>query len=226
MNQVATVAVDTNRPGAREGRPQRSRRSWLGIFVGGLALWVATVLVTFATQNSNLIPTIILLGSFLVPVTFVTYAFSHADPIITPQRIFGAFVVGGILGVLGASLLEAEFLNTPSAFTYLGVGLIEEAVKLAALWLLARRLPRYAVGLRNGPVRLAAWTPLRHAGVGTGRRAPDPAAGLHLGQPGARAGFGFLAAFPGNRRLVARGRGHAVPPTQLIESGGGSIAIA
>jgi protease PrsW len=150
MNQVATVAVDTNRPGAREGRPQRSRRSWLGIFVGGLALWVATVLVTFATQNSNLIPTIILLGSFLVPVTFVTYAFSHAYPIITPQRIFGAFVVGGILGVLGASLLEAEFLNTPSAFTYLGVGLIEEAVKLAALWLLARRLPRYAV--RDGMV--------------------------------------------------------------------------
>ena len=122
MNQVATVAVDTNRPGAREGGPHRSRRSWPAILVGGLALWVATVLVTFATQNSNLIPTIILLGSFLVPVTFVTYAFSHADPIITPQRIFGAFVVGGILGVLGASLLEAEFLNTPSAFTYLGWG--------------------------------------------------------------------------------------------------------
>ena len=37
-----------------------------------MALWVATVLVTFATQNSNLIPIIILLGSFLVPVTFVT----------------------------------------------------------------------------------------------------------------------------------------------------------
>ena len=50
---------------------------------------------TFATQNSNLIPTIILLGSFLIPVTFVIYAFSHADPVITPQRIFGAFVVGG-----------------------------------------------------------------------------------------------------------------------------------
>jgi len=29
---------------------------------------------------------------------------------------------------------------------YLGVGLVEEAVKLAALWLLARRLPRYTMG--------------------------------------------------------------------------------
>ena len=149
MNQVAPSAVESNAP-AVPTRPHGGGRIWLRIFLGGMALWVATVLVTFATQNSNLIPTIILLGSFLVPVTFVTYAFSHADPIITPQRIFGAFVVGGTLGVLGASLLEAELLNTPSPFTYLGVGLIEEAVKLAALWLLARRLPRY--GVRDGMV--------------------------------------------------------------------------
>jgi RsiW-degrading membrane proteinase PrsW (M82 family) len=149
MNQVAAVTVDTNAPEAKS-RPHRSRRTWPRLLLGGLALWVATVLVTFVTQNSNLIPTIILLGSFLVPVTFVTYAFNYADPIITPQRIFGAFIVGGTLGVLGASLLEAELLKTPSPFTYLGVGLIEEAVKLAALWLLARRLPSY--GVRDGMV--------------------------------------------------------------------------
>jgi RsiW-degrading membrane proteinase PrsW (M82 family) len=59
-----------------------------------------------------------------------------------------------VLGVLGASLLEAEFLKQPSALTYVEVGLIEEAVKLAALWLLARRLPRYT--MRNGIVLGAA----------------------------------------------------------------------
>jgi protease PrsW len=149
MTQVALPAVETNAP-AVPTRTHAGGRIWLRIFLGGMALWVATVLVTFTTQNSNLIPTIILLGSFLVPVTFVTYAFSRADPIITPERIFGAFVVGGTLGVLGASLLEAELLKTPSPFTYLEVGLIEEAVKLAALWLLARRLPRYS--LRDGVV--------------------------------------------------------------------------
>src|SRR5829696_4309648 len=149
MNQTAAAAANTKAPGVQT-RPQRGRRTWLRIFLGGLALWVATVLVTFATQHSNLIPTIILLGSFLVPVTFVTYAFSRADPIITPQRIFSAFIVGGILGVLGASVLEAEFLTRQSALSYLGVGLIEEPVKLAALWLLARRLTRY--GVRDGMV--------------------------------------------------------------------------
>jgi protease PrsW len=79
------------------------------------------------------------------------YAFEeHADQVVTAQRIFAAFVYGGVLGVLGASILEAAFLKQPSAPTYLGVGLIEEAVKLAALWLLARRLPRYT--MRDGIV--------------------------------------------------------------------------
>jgi RsiW-degrading membrane proteinase PrsW (M82 family) len=95
-------------------------------------------------------PTIILLGSFLVPVTFVAYAFGRADQVVTAERILTAFIYGGVLGVLGASLLEAELLSSPSAGTYLYVGLIEEAVKLAALWLLARRLPRYT--MRDGIV--------------------------------------------------------------------------
>jgi RsiW-degrading membrane proteinase PrsW (M82 family) len=131
-----------------------SRRPWLRMFLGGLGLWVAAVLVTFVTQNVNLVPTIILLGSFLVPVTFVAYAFGRADQIVTAQRVLTAFVYGGVLGVLGASLLEAEFLKQPSIPTYLGVGVIEEAVKLAALWLLARRLPRYT--MRDGIVLGAA----------------------------------------------------------------------
>jgi S1-C subfamily serine protease/RsiW-degrading membrane proteinase PrsW (M82 family) len=123
------------------------------IFLGGLGLWVAAVVVTFATSNANLVPTIILLGSFLVPVAFVTYAFAHADEVVSAQRIFTAFVYGGVLGVLGASVLEAAFLRRPSGPAYVGVGLVEEAVKLAALWLLAR-LPRYT--MRDGIVLGAA----------------------------------------------------------------------
>jgi RsiW-degrading membrane proteinase PrsW (M82 family) len=120
------------------------------MFLGGLGLWVAAVAVTLVTQNVNLVPTIILLGSFLVPVTFVVYAFGRADQTLTAQRILTAFIYGGVLGVLGASVLEAEFLTQPSLPSFLGVGLIEEAVKLAALWLLARRLPRYT--MRDGIV--------------------------------------------------------------------------
>ena len=130
---------------------ERRSRQWLRFLLVGLLLWVASVVVTFATDNVNLVPTIILLGSFLVPVTFVVYALEHyADQVVTAQRIFTAFVYGGALGVLGASVLEAAFLRQPSGLTYVGVGLIEEAVKLAALWLLAWRLPRYS--MRDGMV--------------------------------------------------------------------------
>jgi protease PrsW len=130
---------------------ERRGRQWLRFLLVGLLLWMASVVVTFATDNVNLVPTIILLGSFLVPVTFVVYAFEHyADQVVTAQRIFTAFVYGGALGVLGASVLEAAFLRQPSGLAYVGVGLIEEAVKLAALWLLAWRLPRYT--MRDGMV--------------------------------------------------------------------------
>jgi protease PrsW len=139
----------------RAGAHERHDRQWLRFFVIGLLLWVASVAVTFWTSNTNLVPTVILLGSFLVPVTFAVYAFQeYADQVVTAQRIFTAFVYGGVLGVLGASILEAAFLKQPSAFTYVGVGLIEEAVKLAALWLLAWRLPRYT--MRDGMVLGAA----------------------------------------------------------------------
>jgi protease PrsW len=150
MTQTMLEAV----PAAVETSGWWSRRPWLRMFLGGLGLWLATVVVTFATGNANLVPTIILLGSFLVPVAFVSYAFGHADEVVTAQRIFTAFVYGGVLGVLGASVLEAAVLRQPSGPADVGVGLIEEAVKGAALWLLARRLPRYT--MRDGIVLGAA----------------------------------------------------------------------
>jgi protease PrsW len=152
MNDAAPPTAPTSAE-PRSGTPSRLP-GWVRIFGGGLALWLATVLVTFVTQNPNLVPTVILLGSFLVPVAFVAYVFGRADEVVTLQRILTAFGIGGVLGVLGASLLEAAFLRHVSVSAYLRVGLIEEAVKLAALWLLSRHLPRYT--MRDGIVLGAA----------------------------------------------------------------------
>jgi hypothetical protein len=62
---------------------RRRLPSWARIFLSGLALWWASVLVTFATGSTDLVPTIILLGSFLVPVTFVVYESGRTDAIVT-----------------------------------------------------------------------------------------------------------------------------------------------
>jgi RsiW-degrading membrane proteinase PrsW (M82 family) len=113
---------------------------WRRVFLTGFALWLLTVVVTFVTGNPNLIPTLVLLGSFLVPVTFVLWAFTkrHSGE-VTAELLFSTFVTGGVLGVLAASLLETYLLH-PDPLFFLGVGLIEEAAKLAALAFLCRRL--------------------------------------------------------------------------------------
>lgn len=63
----------------------------------------------------------------------------HDSGELTPLLLLRTFITGGVLGVLGASVLEA-FLLHPSPWLFGGVGLIEEAVKLAALMVLTRDL--------------------------------------------------------------------------------------
>ena len=132
----------------------RRPRTWLRMFLFGLVLWLATVVVTFVTGNPNLIPTLVLLGSFLVPVTFVAWAFERRDTgELTSGLVFGTFIAGGLLGVLGASVLESYLLR-PSPVLFIGVGLIEEGAKLAALALVTRRLAQKSV--RDGMILGAA----------------------------------------------------------------------
>jgi RsiW-degrading membrane proteinase PrsW (M82 family) len=115
---------------------------WLRVFLVGLALWIACLLVILLTANANLVPSLILLGSFLAPVTFVVWAFERwRDEHVTAELVVTCFVTGGLLGVLGAALLETYLLH-PSPYLFLGVGLIEEAVKFATLAYLTRHLPR------------------------------------------------------------------------------------
>lgn len=61
----------------RSSPPARTGPGWPRVFVGGLLLWAACVLVTLATGNVALVPTLVFLGSFLVPVTFVVWAFGR-----------------------------------------------------------------------------------------------------------------------------------------------------
>jgi protease PrsW len=83
---------------ATAGVPQAGRRRpWLRIFVSGLVLWLLTVVVTFLTGNPNLVPTLVLLGSFLVPVTFVAWAFERRDTgEITAPLVLNTFITGGV----------------------------------------------------------------------------------------------------------------------------------
>ncbi|KND35597.1 PrsW family intramembrane metalloprotease [Streptomyces acidiscabies] len=123
---------------------------WKHALAGGLTLWALTALTTYATGNTTLLPTLILLGSFLVPVTFVLWAYERHGRDLGVSVLLGCFLTGGTLGVLGASVMETYLLH-PSAWMFVGVGLIEEGVKLGALMLVVRRQVRLR-GMRAGLV--------------------------------------------------------------------------
>lgn len=102
---------------------------WWGVFLVGLVLWVASFAVARLTRNVILLPTIVLLGSFLVPVTAVVWYLDHdPSPALSPRRILAAFIIAGVFGVLGASILEYWLVPGGNLGPFV-VGLIEEFVK-------------------------------------------------------------------------------------------------
>ena len=134
--------------------PRGHRWRWLLVFFSGFVLWILAVLATGLTRNPNLIPTVIFVGSFLIPATAVIYYLDHLpSPTVSAQRVFIAFLYGGVLGVLAASLLEAWLLQD-GPLVYVGVGLIEEFAKVLALLLISVGIQRYTA--RDGIVLGAA----------------------------------------------------------------------
>lgn len=127
--------------------PHRGFR-WLRTLLIGLLLFIVTTLVMFFTGNINLYPTTIMIGNFLIPVVFVAFLYDHQHiSVLSPATIAASFCVGGVLGVLGASILETLLLPVPSnptnGLTFasaLLVGLIEEGCKIIAVVILARRM--------------------------------------------------------------------------------------
>ncbi|MFJ9346720.1 PrsW family intramembrane metalloprotease [Streptomyces sp. NPDC101237] len=157
-----THSPSPRRPQARIPSPQlppppypRIRAGlWRRGLGGGLALWALTAVVTYATGSTAPLPTLVLLGSFLVPVVFVLWAYERHGRDLGVSAVLGCFLAGGTLGVLGASLMESSLVR-PSWGTFVGAGLIEEAAKLGALVLVLRRMPGIR-GMRAGLVLGAA----------------------------------------------------------------------
>ena len=128
--------------------PPRRGRRWLRALLIGLGLFIATTIVMLLTGNLNLYPTVILIGNFLVPVVFVAFLYDHQHiSSLSLDTVATSFCIGGILGVLGASVLESLVLpvaSNPTQGLSLGgamaVGLIEEGCKIAVVAFLARRM--------------------------------------------------------------------------------------
>jgi protease PrsW len=129
---------------AAPSRPARGlsfgRSVWLRTLGVGLALYAVVTIATVLTRNLHLVPSVLLLGSLLVPVTFVVYVFERVriGTEVIPA-LATCFVVGGLVGTAAAAVLEYETLRDLGALPMLAVGLIEESVKLAVPLVIFRR---------------------------------------------------------------------------------------
>jgi protease PrsW len=110
------------------------RERWFLVLLLGVVLFAITILILNVTNNVNILPTVILVGSFTVPVTFITYFYEHVkDRDISLVLLSSCFIVGGIIGLAAAGTIEYQILPNSSSISipgFLGIGFIEETAKL------------------------------------------------------------------------------------------------
>jgi RsiW-degrading membrane proteinase PrsW (M82 family) len=124
--------------------------TWRAILARGLVLWAVSAATLALTHDVILLPCVVLVGSFLVPVTAVFWLLERRDRTeLDPARLLAAFFVAGVLALMVAAGLEV-WLLPHVAVPDLWVGLIEEATKAVGIVLVARGLRHYSV--RDGVV--------------------------------------------------------------------------
>jgi RsiW-degrading membrane proteinase PrsW (M82 family) len=121
-------------------RRRSRRRNWWRVLLSILAAYFAGIGVLVLTGNPNLFPTVIMLGSFMVPITYVVFLYDHGHfAAVGLGSIALTFVYGGVLGTFAASLLEPLFVSHLDLATAMIVGVIEEFAKILGVLVIARR---------------------------------------------------------------------------------------
>jgi RsiW-degrading membrane proteinase PrsW (M82 family) len=119
---------------------KRRATSWWKVLLIGAAFYVVGLGALLLTSNPNLFPTVVLVGSFLVPITYVAFFYEHRhlSQLSMPTTAM-SLVYGGLLGVIAASILEPVFVRRLDVATAFVIGLIEEFVKILGVLVVARR---------------------------------------------------------------------------------------
>lgn len=114
--------------------------AWLKVLGTGMALYFISLMILILTSNPNLFPTVVLIGNFLVPVTYVAFFYErrHLSTLSMPITAY-TFFFGGLLGVLASSVLEPVFIRQMDLVSVLLIGIIEEGAKIVGVMLIARR---------------------------------------------------------------------------------------
>ena len=102
------TALETSR-GEQTRYGSARRFAWVGVLVGGIVAYLLVLHTLVSTQNTNFVPSLLLLGSIVVPITVLVFAASGGRHIVatTPQIVFTA-VAGGLIGTIAAGTVEYD----------------------------------------------------------------------------------------------------------------------
>ena len=122
------------------------RRLWLATLVLGAVLWAAVAVAIALTDNTILVPNLLLLGTFLVPVCTVLFVLTRPrEAHVSVEVLVLGFLAGGTAGVMLTGTTEVYVLPDHLATNAL-TGVIEEGGKalilVAVATLVKVRVPR------------------------------------------------------------------------------------
>ena len=108
------------------------------VYPKAAVFYVFLLAALLLTGNSNLFPSLVMVGSFMVPVAYVAFFYEriHLSRLTLPT-VSLAFLYGGLVGIVAASLLEPFFIRQVDLFSIPKVGFIEEFTKILGVRVIA-----------------------------------------------------------------------------------------
>lgn len=104
---------------------------WLKILVSGVAMFFLIKHILVITGNINYIPSLIVIGTYTVPVSFLILLYTRNKlPRVSAGNLLTAVLWGGVLGTVVAGSLEYATLLHLGTLPTIFIGLIEEIAKL------------------------------------------------------------------------------------------------
>jgi RsiW-degrading membrane proteinase PrsW (M82 family) len=122
------------------------RWAWMPVLVVGTLLYLLVERALISTGNINFVPSLLLLGAFVMPIASVTFVYGRLVPwTVRLPGITCAFLFGGVIGTVVAGNLEFKTVVDLGTLPTVAIGLSEEAAKLivplAIFFFLRHRTP-------------------------------------------------------------------------------------
>lgn len=117
---------------------------WVLVLLVGIVLYESVRAAVMTTGNPRLVPALILLGAAVVPAAFVAFIAGRRLVFdIGGGLVGGAALVGGVVAVVAAGILEYRTLLRLGVLPMIAVGFIEEMAKLIVPFVLVVVLRRH-----------------------------------------------------------------------------------